>query len=464
MKEYKPVIALVGRPNVGKSTLFNRLTGKRTAIVEDVPGTTRDRIYGETDWNGVSFIVIDTGGLEAPTELAAARLRQPGVLHLAENSAQFISHIQNQAQVALEEADVIVMVVDGMEGLSAADEEVAEVLRMTKKTIFLAVNKAESAQRQLDAVEFWNLGLGEPMPISAYHGAGVGDLLDMLVKELPESPVDHDEDDDDTLGIAIVGRPNVGKSSLLNQLIGEDRAIVSNIPGTTRDPIDTELTYYGQKVVLIDTAGIRRRGKVEPGIEKYSVLRSMRSIDRADIALLLIDAAEGVTAQDTHVAGYILDRFKGVVVLVNKWDALEKDAFTMIDYSKQVREELKFMDYVPILYISALTGQRLHKILPTALEVAEARALRISTSNFNQLLRDAYDRSPPSSKGGRRLRIYYGTQVSVRPPTFVAFVNDPDLIHFSYERYLENRIREQIPFTGTPIRLFFRQRKQNDNR
>lgn len=464
MNKHKPVIALVGRPNVGKSTLFNRLTGQQTAIVEDIPGTTRDRIYGECDWNGVAFIVIDTGGLEAPTDLAAARLRQPDALPLAENSAQFIAHIQNQAQVALAEAEVIVLVVDGAEGLTAADEEVAEVLRMTHKPVLIAVNKAESPQRRLDAVEFWNLGLGEPVPISAYHGEGVGDLLDLLVELLPASPVDFGEgDEDDVLGIAIVGRPNVGKSSLLNRLIGEERAIVSNIPGTTRDPIDTELTFHGQKIVLIDTAGIRRRGKVEQGIEKYSVLRSLRSIDRADVALLLIDAVDGVTAQDTHVAGYILEKHKGVVVLVNKWDALEKDTHTMNEYAKTVRNELKFMDYVPVLYISALTGQRVHQIIPTALEVAEARTLRISTSDFNQLLRTAYDRSPPTSKGGRRLRIYYGSQVGVRPPTFVIFVNNVELLHFSYERYLENRIREQYPFTGTPIRLFFRDHTRDDN-
>ena len=456
MKSSKPVIALVGRPNVGKSTLFNRLTGKRTAIVEDIPGTTRDRIYGESDWGGIGFVVIDTGGLEAPTELAEARLRQPEAIHLAEDSAKFIPQIQNQAQVAIEEADVIIFVVDGKDGLSAADEEVAEILRRTKKPIFLAVNKTESEQRQLEAVEFWNLGLGTPTPISAYHGDGVADLLDELVKVLPEYP--FDQEDDFGIGIALIGRPNVGKSSLLNLLTGYDRAIVSDVPGTTRDPIDTELTYHGQRLTIIDTAGIRRRGRVEPGIEKYSVLRSMRSIDKADVALLLIDAEEGVTAQDTHVAGYVLEKYKSVVVLVNKWDLIEKDSYTMLSYAEKVREELKFMDYVPILFISVLNSQRIHQVLPTALEAVENRHHRLGTSEFNQLLRNAYDSMSPPSRHGRTLRLYYGTQVNSAPPSFAIFVNNPDLVHFSYERFLENRIREHYAFLGTPIRLFFRER------
>ncbi len=456
MKSNKPVVALVGRPNVGKSTLFNRLTGKRTAIVEDIPGTTRDRIYGESDWGGIGFIVIDTGGLEAPTELAEARLRQPQAQLLAEDSSQFIQQIQNQAQLAIDEANAIIFMVDGKEGISAADEEVAEILRRTQKPIFLAVNKTESAQRQMDAMEFWNLGLGTPIPISAYHGDGVGDLLDELIQVLPEHPFDLK--DDNEIDIALIGRPNVGKSSLLNLLIGDERAIVSDVPGTTRDPIDTEIVYYGQKLTIIDTAGIRRRGRVEPGIEKYSVLRSMRSIDRADVALLLIDAEEGVTAQDTHVAGYVLEKFKSVVVLVNKWDLIEKDGYTMLSYTQQVREELKFMDYVPLLFISVLNNQRIHQVLPTALDVVENRNHRLGTSEFNQLLRNAYDSISPPARHGRPLRLYYGTQVSSAPPTFAIFVNNPDLVHFSYERFLENRIREHYPFTGTPIRLFFRER------
>ena len=459
MRKRKPVVALVGRPNVGKSTLFNRLTGTRTAIVEDLPGTTRDRIYGESDWNGVGFIVIDTGGLEAQST-AEYRAQIPGAAPLAQDSARFITEVQNQAQLAIEEADAIIFVVDGKEGLTAADQELAEVLRHNTKPIFVAVNKAESQERQLNAAEFWVLGLGEPVPISAYHGIGVGDLLDELVAVLPDYPAEEEESD--TIGIAIVGRPNVGKSSLLNALIGQERAIVSEIAGTTRDPIDTEIIYEGQRIALIDTAGIRRRGKVEPGIEKYSVLRSMRGIDRADVALLLIDAVEGITAQDAHVAGYVLEKQKSVVVIVNKWDAVEKDTHTMVEYTRRVRQELKFLDYVPVLFISAKTHQRIHTVLPTALAVAAERTYRIPTGELNRVIQEAYERSPPTGRGGRRLRIYYATQAGVAPPTFVFFVNDPDLAHFGYERYLENQIREYHPYLGTPIRLFMRRRNNQD--
>lgn len=464
MHRRKPVVALVGRPNVGKSTLFNRLTGTRTAIVEDIPGTTRDRIYGDSDWNGVGFIVVDTGGLEAPTEFETRGSLRGGrssdAPPLATDSAPFVTHIQNQAQLALDEADAIVFVVDGKEGITAADEDVAEILRQSDLPIFLVVNKTESTQRRLDAVEFWNLGLGEPLPISAYHGDGVGDFLDALVTALPNYPVD-DEEDGEIIRIAIVGRPNVGKSSLLNALIGNERAIVSDVPGTTRDPIDSEIVYHGQRILLVDTAGIRRRGKVERGIEKYSVLRSMRSVDRADVALLLIDATEGVTAQDAHVAGHVLDRFKSVVVLVNKWDAVEKDTHTMAAFTEEVRRELKFLDYVPVLFISAMTKQRIAKVIPEALRVVEARRHRLSTSDVNQVISEAYDRISPPTRGGRALRLYYATQAETEPPTFIVFVNDPKLVHFSYERYLENRIREFYPFVGTPIRIFFRPRKDS---
>lgn len=459
MNRRKPVVALVGRPNVGKSTLFNRLVGRRTAIVEDIPGTTRDRIYGDSDWNGVGFIVIDTGGLEAPSELGQARARRGSAQPLALGSTLFIEHIQNQARLAVEEADVVILVVDGREGVTGADLDIAEVLRAAEKPIFVAVNKTESQERRLNAPEFWNLGLAEPVAISAYHGEGVGDLLDLVVAALPPFPVDY-EAEDESVRIAIVGRPNVGKSSLLNALIGIERAIVSETPGTTRDAIDMTFNYEGQEITLIDTAGIRRRGKVEPGIEKYSVLRSMRSIDEAEVALLLIDAVDGVTAQDAHVAGYILEKMKGVVVVVNKWDALEKDNNTMIEYVQRVREELKFLAYVPVIFISAKTKQRVHTVLPTALEVAAARRHRIPTSELNQIVREAYDRMAPPSKNGRPLRIYYATQVRVSPPTFLIFVNDPDIVHFSYERYLENRLREKVPFPGTPIHLIFRQRER----
>jgi GTP-binding protein len=457
MTRKKPVVALVGRPNVGKSTLFNRFVGRRTAIVEDLPGTTRDRIYGDSDWNGVGFIVIDTGGLEAPNDLVRRRNNSQDAP--VTDSAPFVEEIQNQARVAVEEADAIVLVVDGKDGVTAADLEIADVLRMTKKPIFVAVNKTESKQRQLDAVEFWNLGLSEPYPISAYHGDGTGDLLDAIVEVLPAYP--FDEEEERHTAIAIVGRPNVGKSSLLNALLGAERSIVSDVAGTTRDPIDTEIMWNGQTLTLIDTAGIRRRGRVEPGIEQYSVLRGMRSIDRADVALLLIDAVDGVTAQDAHVAGYILERMKGVVVVVNKWDALEKDTHTMNAFTQTIRTELKFLDYVPVLYISAKTGQRVGSVLAMAMEVAAARKHRLGTSELNNMIRTAYESIQAPSKNGRQLRIYYATQAEASPPTFVLFVNDPELIHFSYERFLENRIREHYPFLGTPIRLVFRPRSSD---
>lgn len=457
MERQKPVVALVGRPNVGKSTLFNRLTGRRIAIVEDLPGTTRDRIYGDSFWNGVGFSVVDTGGLEAPSELTG---RHPDTQPLGLDSARFVMHIQNQARVAINEADAIIFVVDGREGLTSADLDVAELLRLANKPIFVAVNKAESQRLQMDAVEFWNMGISEPFPISAYHGDGVGDLLDALVLSLAAYPVD--EEKADTIGIAMVGRPNVGKSSLLNALAGRERAIVSEVPGTTRDPIDTDIVYNGRRITLIDTAGIRRRGSVEPGIEQYSVLRSMQAIDRADVALLLIDGAEGVTAQDTHVAGYVLEKMKSVVVVVNKWDLVVKDEHTMNEYSAKVREELKFMPYVPVLFISALTRQRVNKVLPAVLDVDEARNHRLSTGEFNQILRDAYEATSPPNRAGRPLRIYYGTQVGVAPPIFTIFVNDEEIVHFSYQRYLENRIRAAFPFLGTPIRLIFRAQRKGD--
>ncbi len=458
----KPVVALVGRPNVGKSTLFNRLVGRRIAIVEDLPGTTRDRIYGQSDWNGVDFIVVDTGGLESDSSLQRqVRQGAEGPEALAENSSRFVVEIRNQAQVAMDEADAIIFVVDGMEGVTAADQELAETLRRTQKPLFLAVNKAESKERQLNAAEFWNLGLTEPIPISAYHGEGTGDLLDEVVKVLPPYRDAEDDEKPDVVRIAILGRPNVGKSSLLNALVGEDRSIVSNVPGTTRDPIDTEMVFHGQKVLLIDTAGIRRRGKVEPGIEKYSVLRSVRSIDRTDVVLLLIDAQEGVTAQDTHVASYVLEKAKSVIVLINKWDAIDKDAYTMNTFTEEVREALKFMDYVPVIFISALTKQRVNKILPLAMQVAEERKRRIRTGELNQFLQEMYAETMPPSRQGRRLRLYYATQVEIEPPTFVIFVNDPDLAHFSYQRHIENKLRDRYPYVGTPIRIFLRKRTSN---
>ena len=449
----KPMIALVGRPNVGKSTLFNRLIGERLAVVSDVPGTTRDRIYADTEWGGVNFTVVDTGGIEVEAGFST----EP----LSEDSARFLPAIRSQAQLAIDAADVIVMLVDAQAGQTAADEEVANILRRSTKPVIIAANKAENKVTREATVEFYALGLGEVFAVSALHGTGTGDLLDAIIEALPDW-VSTEEEEDDLVKIAIVGRPNVGKSSLLNRLLGEERAIVSPIAGTTRDAIDIQLEWDGEPLTLIDTAGIRRRGKIDQGVEKFSVLRSLRAIKRADVALLLVDAQEGVTLQDEHVAGFILEENTSVVVLVNKWDAIVKDSYTMLEYSKMVRHKLNFMDYVPILYISALTGQRVDKVLAAALEVRAARFERIPTSELNRLVRQAAAHHSPPSKWGKRLKFLYTTQAAVDPPVFVFFVNDPRLVHFSYQRYLENKIRELYPFEGTPIIMKFRPRAEGD--
>ncbi len=458
----KPLVALVGRPNVGKSTLFNRLVGQRVAVVDDTPGTTRDRLQADCEWNGVLFSVVDTGGIEVLPErvmdrVDIRRIKDKDVEVLSENSALFIREIRAQAELAIDAADAVVMLCDIEMGVTAADEEVGDILRRTNKPVFVAVNKSDNAARRDAVLEFYALGQGEIYPISALHGTGVGDLLDEVVAVLPHSP--PDDEDDDSIKIAIVGRPNVGKSSLLNRLLGRERAIVSPIPGTTRDAVDTLVTFHGMTLTLIDTAGIRRRGRIERGVEKWSVLRALRAIQRADVALLLIDAVEGITAQDTHVAGMILDERASTVVLVNKWDAIEKDTHTMVEYSKRVRYELNFMDYVPVLYISALTGQRVGQVLKTALSVQEERLVRVPTAQLNRLVRRAVERHHPRSKRGRRLKIYYASQVAVDLPVFVFHVNDPDLLHFTYARYLENQIRAEYPFTGTPLRFSFRKRQ-----
>jgi len=452
----KPVVALVGRPNVGKSALFNSLAGERLAIVDDIPGTTRDRIMAETEWNGVYFDIVDTGGIDPA---------QGGETPLSIGSAAFIQEIREQAQLAIEESDAVLFLVDGESGVTPADKEVAEILRRSQKKnpdgsrtppIFLVVNKCENEARRAAAIEFYELGLGDPHPISALHGIGVGDLLDALVASFPET----EAEEDDSVKIAIVGKPNAGKSSLLNRLTGSERAIVSPIPGTTRDAVDTRILYDGIPITLIDTAGIRRRGKIDPGVEKYSVLRAMKAIERADVALLMIDAATGITAQDTHIAGFISDAWKSTVVLVNKWDTIEKDAYTMDAYTQHIRQELNFMDYVPILFISAKTGQRVEKVIPLALQVQEERLARISTSKLNRILRDAQDAHPAPSRGGRPLKIYYATQVRSDPPTFLVYVNDPKRMHFSYRRYLENKIREAYGFLGTPIRIVLKGKRE----
>ena len=445
----KPVVALVGRPNVGKSTLFNRLAGERLAIVDNTPGTTRDRIFADAEWNGVQFTVVDTGGIDPS---------HGGKTPLSIGSSDFINEIRGQAGVAIHEADVVLLLTDGQTGPTPADHEVAEILRRQQKMIdgqpyppvLLVVNKCESLAERDAAPQFYELGLGDPYPISAVHGTDTGDLLDALVKIFPpETP----SIEDDSVKVAIVGKPNAGKSSLLNRLVGRERAIVSPIAGTTRDAIDTRLDFNGMPVTLIDTAGIRRRGRIDPGVEKYSVLRAFKAIERSDVALLMIDATEGITSQDAHIAGYILDEWKSCVVLVNKWDALEKDNYTMENFTRAIRVDLNFMDYVPILFISAKTGQRVEQVMPMALQVQEERLARLSTSKINDILQKAMDYQPPPAHAGVQLKIYYGTQVRSDPPTFVLFVNNPKLMHFSYLRYLENCIRKEYGFLGTPIKL-----------
>jgi GTP-binding protein len=454
----KPIVAVVGRPNVGKSTLFNRLAGERIAIVDDTPGTTRDRIVAEGEWNGRTFDLVDTGGID-PTH--------GGKTPLSVDSADFITEIKAQALIAVRDADAVLFLTDSPSGVTPPDREVAEILRRYQKTVdgmkwppvFLVVNKCENAKQRNAVAEFYELGLGDPYPLSAIHGTGTGDLLDALVASFP---LQIEVEEDESIKIAIVGKPNAGKSSLLNKLVGEERAIVSPIPGTTRDAIDTHLMVEGLPVTLIDTAGIRRRGRIEHGVEKYSVLRSFKAIERADVVLLIVDAAEGITAQDTHIAGFILDAWKSIVVLVNKWDAIPKDSETMENYTRHVRRELNFMDYVPILFISAKTGQRLDQVLPAALRVQEERMARITTAMLNRLLREAQDAHPPPSHAGRQLKIYYASQVRVDPPTFVLHVNDTKLFHFSYQRYLENKFREVYGFIGTPIKILSAGHKEQD--
>jgi GTP-binding protein len=441
----KPIVAIVGRPNVGKSTLFNRLIGERRAIVEDEPGTTRDRVYGTTDWGGVEFTIIDTGGLQDDQEL------------VGEPTDVLARHTRDQAHAAIAEADVIVFMVDGKAGMNAGDHEVAEILRRADKPTILVANKAESADRRDAVYEFYELGLGDPLAISSYHGTGTGDLLDRIVEALPA--VEEDEEIEGP-AIAIVGRPNVGKSRLLNALIGQERSIVSDIPGTTRDSLDTVLEWAGQPVTLIDTAGIRRRGRIDRGIEQYSVLRSMRAIDRADVVLLVIDATEGFTAQDLHIAGYVAEQKKGIVVVVNKWDLVEKDSSTMDEFREEARRQLDFMPYAPLVFVSAKFGQRVHQVLDTALAVVSERHKRVPTAALNKMLKEAVAAHPPPSKPGKWLKFYYATQADISPPTFIIFVNDPTQIHFTYRRFLENQLRDAFGFTGTAIRLSFRGREE----
>jgi len=440
----RPIVAIVGRPNVGKSTLFNRLVGERRAIVQDEPGTTRDRVYGEADWGGLDFTVVDTGGLQDEREIAAA------------SQTEIAKYIGDQARTAIAEADVILFVVDAKIGSAAGDHEVADILRRADKPTILVANKADTMERREGAVEFYNLGLGDPIPVSAYHGSGTGDLLDRVVEALPEA---EDEEETDGPRIALAGRPNVGKSRLLNALLGQERAIVSDMPGTTRDSLDTQLIWAGQPVTLVDTAGIRRRGRVDQGIERFSVIRSMRAIDRSDVVILVIDATEEFTAQDLHIAGYVEDRKKGMVVVVNKWDLVEKSAETMEEYRAKARRELDFMPYAPLVFISAKFGQRVQQVLETALLIVDERQKRVPTAALNKVLRQAAEDHPPPSKPGKWLKFYYATQADVAPPTIVIFCNDPTQIHFSYRRFLENRFREEFGFVGCPMRISFRGRE-----
>jgi GTP-binding protein len=452
----KPIVAVVGRPNVGKSTLFNRLVGRRQAIVEDVPGTTRDRLYGDSEWSGVAFTVVDTGGLDFSS---TDRRKSDGPIAalLALDSSEYVKEIRAQVAAAVDEADMIVLVVDAQDGLTAADAEVGSFLRPSGRPIVVAANKADNASLRESASEFYALGLGRPWPVSALHGTGTGDLLDCIVADLPKS---EEEPLPEAVGIAIVGRPNVGKSSLLNRLLGEERSIVSAVPGTTRDAVDTVLDWTGQRVVLIDTAGIRRRGKIERGIEYHSVIRALRAVRRSDVALLIVDGSESIMVQDTHIAGYILEEAKSVVVVVNKWDLVERSGDAVVPFTREVRKALRFMSYVPVLFISALTGEGVDEVIPTALRVQSEREMRIPTAELNRILHDAVSRHAPPSTRGKRLRFFYATQAEVDPPTFVLFVNKAEMVHFSYLRYLENRLRERYAFEGTPVRFVLRARSE----
>jgi GTP-binding protein len=431
----KPIVALVGRPNVGKSTLFNRLIGQRYAVVHEAPGTTRDRLYGTADWGGREFTVIDTGGIGVGGDAA------------------FLAEIVEQARFAIEEADLVVLVVDASAGLSPADEEVADLLRRSRKPVLVAANKVDNPRLLPEVAQFYQLGLGEPIPVSAIHGAGTGELLDAIIAQLPERHEAEPEDID--LALAIVGRPNVGKSSLLNALLGQPRAIVSEIPGTTRDALDTLVERDGRRFLLIDTAGIRRRGRVERGVEQWSVLRAERAIDRCDVAVLVLDATQGITAQDTHVAGYVQEAAKGLILAVNKWDLVAKHPKVADEFTALIRRELQFVDWAPIVYLSALTGQRVSRVWELAEEIQAQRSKRIPTSQLNQVIHEAVSAHPLSDRG-KLLKVYYAVQVGQRPPTFALFVNDTELVHFSYRRYLENRLRAAFGFGGTAIRLSFR--------
>ncbi|WP_047980035.1 ribosome biogenesis GTPase Der [Ornithinibacillus contaminans] len=433
----KSVVAIVGRPNVGKSTIFNRLVGERISIVEDIPGVTRDRIYSQAEWLNTTFNLIDTGGIEIGDEPLLVQMRQ-------------------QAEVAIDEADVIVFIVNAKEGITAADEEVAKLLFKSNKPVVLAVNKVDNPEMRDEIYEYYSLGFGEPFPISGAHGLGLGDLLDEVVKHFPQ--FEQEEADEDTIYFSLIGRPNVGKSSLVNALLNEERVIVSDIEGTTRDAIDTSLTRDGQDYVIIDTAGMRKRGKVYETTEKYSVLRALRAIERSDVVLVLIDAETGIREQDKKIAGYAHDAGRGIVIVVNKWDTIETNEKAMKEYEDKIRAHFQFLDYAPIVFLSAKTKKRMHTLLPMVQIASENHSKRIPTNVLNDVIMDAIAMNPTPTVKGKRLKVLYATQVAVKPPSFVIFVNEPELMHFSYQRFLENKIRDAFGFEGTPIKIFARRR------
>lgn len=439
----KPILAIVGRPNVGKSTLFNTLAGEKISIVEDHPGVTRDRIYADVTWLNHSFSMIDTGGIEMDTR------------------DQMLKHMREQANIAIETADVILFLVDVRQGLVDADFKVADMLRRSGKPIILVVNKVDNYEKFMpDVYEFYNLGIGDPHPISAASKLGIGDMLDAVLELIDMDKMEEEEDDRPK--VAIVGKPNAGKSSLINKLLGEDRVIVSDIAGTTRDAIDTEIVYNDTEYVFIDTAGLRRKSKIKEDIERYSIIRTVAAIERSDVVILMIDAVEGVTEQDAKIAGIAHDRGRGLIIAVNKWDAIEKDNSTVKEYTKKVRDILSFVPYAEIIFISALTGQRTKKIFDLLETVIQNHAMRIQTGVLNEILMEAVAMQQPPSDKGKRLKLFYMTQVSTKPPTFVLFVNKKELMHFSYQRYIENRIRDTFGFIGTPIRIFIRERKEKE--
>ena len=439
-----PIVAIVGRPNVGKSTLFNRLAGERISIVEDKPGITRDRIYSSSDWLDHKFRIIDTGGIEVGEE------------------DEILFRIREQAELAMNEANVIIFLVDGQDGVTSADKEVAQLLYRTRKPVVLAVNKLDNPKMMQTVYDFYELGFGEPYGISSSHGTGLGDLLDEVAKHFPEEY--EEKYSEDTIKVSIIGRPNVGKSSLVNALLGEERVMVSDVAGTTRDAVDTEFTVDGQDFVLIDTAGMRKKGKVYETTERYSVMRAMSAIERSDVCVLVINAEEGIIEQDKRIVGYALEAGRAIIIVVNKWDVIEKDDRTAVEFEKQIRKEFPFMPWAPVLFVSAKTKQRIHKIPELVKVCSENHSMRISTSTVNAIIEDAVTMVPPPTDKGRKMRVYYTTQVAVRPPSFATFVNDPELMHFSYQRYLENKLRDAFGFEGTPIKIFVRKRKQDEER